>query len=154
MFKLNPLEIVQAVKSIRKSRNESAHKYIESVAIEADELANIWHEIVTSIINGNNIDEGIQVKDDNINAMQQTDNNTFNLKLKEELDRLDEKQKSTFIMRYFDDMPIKEIAEALDCSEGTIKSRLFYTLKKLAVSLKDFSPQFVQILLALFILNK
>ena len=57
MFKLNPLEIVQAVKSIRKSRNESAHKYIESVAIEADELANIWHEIVTSIINGNNIDK-------------------------------------------------------------------------------------------------
>jgi RNA polymerase sigma-70 factor (ECF subfamily) len=102
----------------------------------------------------NNIDKEVQVKDNSINAMQQTDNNTFNAKLKEELDRLDEKQKSTFIMRYFDDMPIKEIAEALDCSEGTIKSRLFYTLKKLAVSLKDFSPQFVQILIALFVLNK
>jgi RNA polymerase sigma-70 factor (ECF subfamily) len=50
-------------------------------------------------------------------------------------------------------MPIKEIAETLDCSEGTIKSRLFYTLKKLAISLKDFSPQFVQILLALFVIN-
>ena len=101
----------------------------------------------------NNIDEGVQVKDLNIDAMQQTDNNIFNSKLKEELDKLDEKQKSTFVLRYFEDMPIKEIAETLDCSEGTIKSRLFYTLKKLAVSLKDFSPQFVQILLAFFVIN-
>lgn len=102
----------------------------------------------------NNIEDGVQVKDENIGAMEQTDNNTFNKKLHEELDRLDEKQKSTFIMRYFDDMPIREIAEALDCSEGTVKSRLFYTLKKLAVSLKEFSPQFIQILLALFVLNR
>lgn len=101
----------------------------------------------------NSIEDGVQVKDENIGAMEQTDNNTFNKKLHEELDRLDEKQKSTFIMRYFDDMPIKEIAEALDCSEGTVKSRLFYTLKKLAVSLKEFSPQFIQILLAFFYIN-
>ena len=69
------------------------------------------------------------------------------------MDKLDAKQKATFVMRYFQDMPIKEIAIALDCSEGTIKSRLFYTLKKLTVSLKDFAPQLVKMLLILFSLN-
>ena len=35
---------------------------------------------------------------------------------------------------------IKEIAVICDCSEGTVKSRIFYTLKKLSVGLKEFNP--------------
>jgi len=37
-------------------------------------------------------------------------------------------------------MAIKEIAAAFTCSEGTVKSRLFYTLKKLAERMKEFDP--------------
>jgi RNA polymerase sigma-70 factor (ECF subfamily) len=37
-------------------------------------------------------------------------------------------------------MAIKEIAAVFGCSEGTVKSRLFYTLKKLAERLKEFDP--------------
>ena len=37
-------------------------------------------------------------------------------------------------------MPIKEIATAFGCSEGTVKSRVFYTLKKLAERMKEFDP--------------
>ena len=77
----------------------------------------------------------------------------FSEKLTQELELLDEKQKSTFVMRYFQDMSIKEIAQALDLSEGTVKSRLFYTLKKLTVSLKDFAPQMAKVLLLLIGLN-
>ena len=98
-------------------------------------------------------DENYQIKDNSMDASENTDNQIFNKKLNTELDKLDAKQKATFVMRYFQDMPIKEIAIALDCSEGTIKSRLFYTLKKLTVSLKDFAPQLVKMLLILFSLN-
>lgn len=99
------------------------------------------------------LDENYQIKDTAMDAMDSLQDSQFSEKLKVELDRLDEKQKSTFVMRYFQEMSIKEIAETLECSEGTIKSRLFYTLKKLTVSLKDFAPQMVKILLVMIGIN-
>lgn len=56
------------------------------------------------------------------------------------LDDLDEKHRQTFTLRHFKNMSIKEIALATNKSEGTVKSRLFYTTKKLAEILKDFNP--------------
>ena len=53
-------------------------------------------------------------------------------------------QKATFVMRYHEDMAIKEIAGAFGISEGTVKSRLFYTLKKLAGRLNEFDPRILQ----------
>ena len=64
----------------------------------------------------------------------------FRDRLDEELDKLDPDQKATFVMRFHEDMPIKEIAAAFGCSEGTVKSRIFYTLKKLAERMKEFDP--------------
>ena len=68
------------------------------------------------------------------------DRENFRDRLEEELSRLDPDHKATFVMRYHEDMAIKEIAAAFGCSEGTVKSRLFYTLKKLAERLKEFGP--------------
>ena len=99
------------------------------------------------------LDESYQIKDTAMDAMDKLQDSLFSENLNVELDKLDEKQKSTFVMRYFQAMPIKEIAETLDCSEGTIKSRLFYTLKKLTVSLKDFAPQMIKMLLIVLSIN-
>ncbi len=68
------------------------------------------------------------------------DHELFRDRLDEELSRLDPDHKATFVMRYHEEMAIKEIAAAFGCSEGTVKSRLFYTLKKLAERLKEFGP--------------
>ena len=95
------------------------------------------------------VEEGYQVKDNAMDAMDKLQDSQFSEKLNQELDKLDEKQKSAFVMRYFQDMSIKEIAETLDVSQGTVKSRLFYTLKKLTVSLKDFAPQLIKSLILL-----
>ena len=99
------------------------------------------------------LDENYQIKDTAMNAMDSLQDSQFSEKLNVELAKLDEKQKSTFVMRYFQELSIKEIAETLDVSEGTVKSRLFYTLKKLTVSLKDFAPQLVKMLLVLIGIN-
>jgi RNA polymerase sigma-70 factor (ECF subfamily) len=99
------------------------------------------------------LDENYQIKDTAMNAMDSLQDTQFSEKLNQELSKLDEKQKSTFVMRYFQELSIKEIAETLGCSEGTIKSRLFYTLKKLTVSLKDFAPQLVKMLLIMIGIN-
>ncbi len=74
------------------------------------------------------------------NAGRAVDHAHFRQRLQGELDRLDPDHKATFIMRFEEDMAIKEIAAVFNCSEGTVKSRIFYTLKKLAERLKEFSP--------------
>ena len=69
------------------------------------------------------------------------DEKTFNKALTEALEDLDPIQKETFILRFKDEMSIKEISEVFECSEGTVKSRIFYTLKKLAPKLKMYHPK-------------
>lgn len=69
---------------------------------------------------------------------KQMDLNTFNDRLKEVLEELDEAKKNTFKLRFFEELSIKEISEIMECSEGTVKSRVFYTLKILNEELKDF----------------
>lgn len=65
----------------------------------------------------------------------------FKADLDIELNALDHPHRSCFIMRYKQGLSIKEIADVLECSEGTVKSRLFYTTKKLAKALKHFDPK-------------
>lgn len=57
------------------------------------------------------------------------------------LSECEEVQRSTFLLRFQQDLSIKEISAILACSEGTTKSRLFYTLKKLAKNLTEFDPK-------------
>lgn len=49
----------------------------------------------------------------------------------EMLDRMPEDQKMCLLMYYYEEMSVRQIAEAMDCSEGTIKSRLNYARKNL-----------------------
>ncbi len=71
------------------------------------------------------------------------DRERFRDRLDEELDKLDPDHKATFVMRFNEDMAIKEIAAVFNCSEGTVKSRIFYTLKKLAERMKEFDPKLI-----------
>lgn len=48
---------------------------------------------------------------------------------------LPERQRACVVLRYFEDLPEAEIAEALDCSTGTVKSQLFKARAKLERSL-------------------
>jgi RNA polymerase sigma-70 factor (ECF subfamily) len=51
--------------------------------------------------------------------------------LLERLDRLSERQRTALTMRYIERSPVKDIARALDCSEGVARSVLFRGLGKL-----------------------
>ena len=51
--------------------------------------------------------------------------------LLERLDRLNERQRTALTMRDFDKSPVKDIADALDCSEGVARNILFRGLEKL-----------------------
>ncbi len=69
------------------------------------------------------------------------DESEFKEALLKELTKLDQVKQSTFLLRFQEDFSIREIGEILECSEGTVKSRLFYTTKHLARKLKAFNPE-------------
>ena len=67
------------------------------------------------------------------------DKQLFEQYLQRALEELDEIPRQCFILRYQEEKSIKEISAILGCPEGTVKSRLFYTIKKLSKKLSVFS---------------
>ena len=76
--------------------------------------------------------------DDKNNAAEAYDRKLFRQSLTTELETLNPDHKTAFILRFHEEMSIKEIAVVMECSEGTVKSRLFYTLKKLGKKLEVY----------------
>lgn len=95
----------------------------------------------------NNLNENIMVASNDSSPDQLHDASVFNQKLKEELEQMSENHRTTFILRFKHDLSLKEIAEITNTNEGTIKSRIFYALKKLSENLKEFKPAGVSIFL-------
>jgi len=89
----------------------------------------------------NGLGDREDIKDRNALSDKLVDRELFNEKLDEELLELSDNHRTVFELRYREDLSIKEIAEILECSEGTIKSRLFYTIKKLSEKLQHYNPK-------------
>lgn len=53
------------------------------------------------------------------------------------MDRLSEEHRSVIVLRELNGMEYQEIADTLECSVGTVMSRLFYARKKLQTLLRD-----------------
>jgi RNA polymerase sigma-70 factor (ECF subfamily) len=56
----------------------------------------------------------------------------------------DESQKSSFLLKYREGFSIDEISEILELPVGTVKSRLFYTRKKLQENIKNNHPELIE----------
>ncbi len=72
---------------------------------------------------------------------RELDNEEFERQLWAALDTLDANRRNTFLLRHQEHCSIKEISEIMEVSEGTVKSRLFYTTKKLAEKLSIYDPK-------------
>jgi RNA polymerase sigma-70 factor (ECF subfamily) len=53
------------------------------------------------------------------------------------IDQLPAEQKTVIVLREIEGLSYKEIADAMDCAEGTVMSRLYYARKKLQDILRD-----------------
>lgn len=58
-----------------------------------------------------------------------------------ELGSMGEKHRLTFILRHQQCLTVNEISKIMECSEGTVKSRLHYTIKKLSRRFQNFNVQ-------------
>ena len=58
-------------------------------------------------------------------------NSELGAAIQQALDALPPKHRMAFVLREFEDMSYKEMAEVMECSEGTVMSRLHHARKKL-----------------------
>lgn len=93
---------------------------------------------VRKVIDKNAEGEALNKAADNNLQDKETDINRFTSALHSELAQLDNDKKTTFLLRFKEGLSIKEIGETMECSEGTVKSRLFYTNKILSNKLGHF----------------
>lgn len=63
----------------------------------------------------------------------------FQKKMNEALLKLSDKHRAVVVMHDVQGMPHAEIAKIMHCSEGTVRSRLFYARKQLQVELAEFA---------------
>lgn len=56
------------------------------------------------------------------------------------LKQLSPKERSVFVLRHYNEMPLKEIGQTLDIAEGTVKSLLFRAVKRLQKELACYRP--------------
>ena len=78
--------------------------------------------------------------DEFLKAASRIDDAEFRKILNEALDELSSEKKEAFILKYQEDKSISDIAFIQNCPEGSVKSRLHYTLKILEEKLKLFNP--------------
>jgi RNA polymerase sigma-70 factor (ECF subfamily) len=88
----------------------------------------------------NGLDNHYTLYDANENVLNKVQDRQFKEAFLVGLNALDLKHKEVFSMRHMDGLSMKEIADILEISEGTVKSRLFYATKYLAAGLTAFNP--------------
>lgn len=62
----------------------------------------------------------------------------FQTKMNEAMLKLSEKHRAVVVMHDVQEMPHADIAKVMHCSEGTVRSRLFYAHKQLQAELSEF----------------
>lgn len=96
------------------------------------------HEVRKNTSSG--LDSSYNVSDNASSVLSEVHESRFKSDFLESLDDLDEKHSEVFKLRHIEGLSIKEIAEVLEISDGTVKSRLFYATKYLAQSLEHYNP--------------
>ena len=86
------------------------------------------------------LDGYVSLSDTTTNVEKEVHESRFKEMFELNLNQLDNKHREVFQMRHLQGLSIKEIAEILNISDGTVKSRLFYATKNLAEKLKEYNP--------------
>ena len=77
------------------------------------------------------IDNGTIDLSERLEADQYFDGDAAQKKLMQAMETLPDKQKAVFSMRYFDDMPYKEMSVVLETSVGGLKASYHHAVKKI-----------------------
>jgi len=72
-----------------------------------------------------------------VNPTERLERGELRKKIDDAMAQLSHEHRTVLVLHEFEEMEYKEIAQAMDCSIGTVMSRLFYARRKLAALLSD-----------------
>jgi RNA polymerase sigma-70 factor (ECF subfamily) len=90
-------------------------------------------------------DESLFGDDEQFITEQRIDQQIITAAIYNEVSKLDYLRRSTFLLRYQAQLPIKDISKILNCTEGTVKSRIYYITKHIAFKLKYLNPYNIEV---------
>lgn len=131
------LKVIEKSKLFHPERNFST--WIFSLAYNLCKNEYRRKDVRKIVTNSENIDSITFEGNDYHCVEKEIDLSIFKNALFEKLKQLSIDHRTTFLLRFQQNYSIKEISKVLDCSEGTVKSRLFYSIKKLSTQLKDYN---------------
>lgn len=76
-----------------------------------------------------------------ISEIDQLDQDLFHHVLDHSLQAIAPDKRTAFLLRYQEHLSLAEIAEIQNCAIGTVKSRIFYTLRFLQSTMTTFKPE-------------
>jgi RNA polymerase sigma-70 factor, ECF subfamily len=76
-----------------------------------------------------------------VNPTERLERGELREKIDGALGKLSEEHRTVLVLHEFEEMEYKEIAKAVDCSIGTVMSRLFYARRKMAALLADLRKE-------------
>ncbi len=79
-----------------------------------------------------------EIVDNSVSPEEETSSKNLGEFIDEAVGNLSERQKITFVLKHYEGYKIREIAEMLNCKEGTVKKYLFDAVKNLKKQLKPF----------------
>ncbi|WHY78356.1 RNA polymerase sigma factor [Neobacillus sp. WH10] len=123
---------------------ESIHKALKGIhTLENSQALKSWFfriVVNTSLDLLRKKKKEMVVDDDTIEFFSPKKNDTYeNVDLTKLLNELPPKYRTVIILKFFEDLKIREIAEVLNEKENTIKTRLYKGLKMLRIEMNDIS---------------
>lgn len=82
-------------------------------------------------------DELHQAESHDPQPLEQMENAERTRRITEAVERLPDKQKKVFLLRYYEELPYEDIAKILKTSVGGLKANYFHAVKKIGVYLKN-----------------
>jgi RNA polymerase sigma-70 factor (ECF subfamily) len=76
-----------------------------------------------------------------VNPTERLERGELRKKIDAALGKLSEEHRTVLVLHEFEEMEYKEIARTMDCSIGTVMSRLFYARRKMAALLADLKNE-------------
>jgi len=129
------LKIIENPESFDSSRRFNTWFYSVAANMVKNEYRNQQNRREHENFLGNAQSEQIELNTESI------DKQHFEQYLQIEIEKLDAETRILFNLRFVEEMSVREIAETMECPEGTVKSRLFYLTKNLAKKLSIYKPE-------------
>ena len=94
---------------------------------------------------GNSMLEHVENLDETLVPDKALDNEETRRMILGLVDDLPPEQRMSVLFYYYDEMTVKQIAEAMDTSEGTVKSRLNYARKSIKAGVEDYERKGIKL---------